>query len=158
MCVSTFQAAIPPVLTIAASTVASHLMARNNQWTASITLSKEDKLYKDAIATAAASNKTEIAEDLLRYFSDIGSRECYTALLFAAFDLIRPDVVEELSWRHGFHDVATPYRLQVDRLRSEQLASLAKKMEDLMSKTVAKEEEDAAPFSLAPQTLALTWG
>lgn len=34
----------------------------------SITLSKEDKLYKDAIETAATSGIVEVAEDLLSYF------------------------------------------------------------------------------------------
>ncbi|BGP23725.1 Clathrin heavy chain [Rhodotorula toruloides] len=138
--------------------LASHLYSKAGKWDRSISLSKEDKLFKDAITTAAVSNSTDVAEELLRYFSDIGSRECFVALLFASFDLIRPDVVEELSWRHGFHDVSTPYRLQVDRLRSEQLASLAKKLEEMSARQGQKEEEDAAPFSLAPQTLALTWG
>lgn len=63
----------------------------------SISLSKQDKLFKDAIETAATSGSSEVAEELLTYFvyvcrspcrwrmltrslhSDIGSRECYTA-------------------------------------------------------------------------------
>lgn len=136
------------------------MYTKNSKWDRSISLSKEDKLFKDAISTAAISNSTEVAEELLRYFSDIGSRECFVALLFAAFDLIRADVAEELSWRHGFHDVYMPYRLQVERLRNDSLAALAKKMEDLSTRTVQKEEqENSAPIlGLGQNTLAIGWG
>ncbi|KAK4334207.1 hypothetical protein RTBOTA2_002945 [Rhodotorula toruloides] len=137
--------------------LASHLYGKAAKWDRSISLAKEDKLFKDAITTAAVSNSTDVAEELLRYFSDIGSRECFVALLFAAFDLIRPDVAEELSWRHSFHDTYMPYRLQVERSRADQIASLAKKLEELSSKTVAKEEEENSQpmLGLMPQTLAL---
>ena len=37
-------------------------------------------------------------------FVDIGSRECYVGMLYACNDLIRPDVVLEISWRHGLND------------------------------------------------------
>ena len=40
----------------------------------SITLSKEDKLYKDAIETAATSGIVEVAEDLLSYFVYVHQR------------------------------------------------------------------------------------
>lgn len=140
--------------------LAAHLYTKNSKWDRSIALSKEDKLFKDAITTAAVSNSTEVAEELLRYFSDIGSRECFVALLFAAFDLIRADVAEELSWRHSFHDVYMPYRLQVERLRNDSLAALTKKLEDLSSRTVQKEEEEnSAPIlGLGQNTLAIGWG
>jgi len=36
--------------------------------------SKQDKLYKDAMITAAVSASTEVAEELLSYFVDIGTR------------------------------------------------------------------------------------
>ncbi|POY74006.1 hypothetical protein BMF94_2817 [Rhodotorula taiwanensis] len=140
--------------------LAAHLYTKNSKWDRSIALSKEDKLFKDAITTAAVSNSTEVAEELLRYFSDIGSRECFVALLFAAFDLIRADVAEELSWRHSFHDVYMPYRLQVERSRNDSLAALTKKLEDLSSRTVQKEEqENSAPIlGLGQNTLAIGWG
>ena len=37
-------------------------------------------------------------------FVDIGSRECYVGMLYACYDLLRPDFVLELSWRNGLHD------------------------------------------------------
>jgi clathrin heavy chain len=70
--------------------VAAHLYKKNGRWEGtlviihiplskfgrliccfmieSISLSKRDKIYKDAIETAATSASTPIAEDLLTYF------------------------------------------------------------------------------------------
>ncbi|GAA6001306.1 clathrin heavy chain [Rhodotorula paludigena] len=137
--------------------LAAHLYSKNSKWERSIALSKEDKLFKDAITTAATSGKTDVAEDLLRYFAEIGSRETFVATLFAAFDLVRPDVAEELSWRHAFSDVYMPYKLQVDRLRTEQMAGLEKRIQELSTRTIAKEEQEAeAPIlGLMPQQPAI---
>ena len=65
--------------------------------------------------TAAASASTEIAEELLSYFVDIGNKECFAALLYICFDLLRSDIVEELSWQHALNDFYMPYRIQVQR-------------------------------------------
>lgn len=56
--------------------IASNIYRKNKRWEKSIALSKEDKLFKDAIETAAISQKPEVVEELLRYVS------CQ-ALLFA---------------------------------------------------------------------------
>jgi clathrin heavy chain len=48
--------------------VAAHLYKKNSKWEQSISLSKQDKLFKDAIETAASSGSSEVAEDLLTYF------------------------------------------------------------------------------------------
>lgn len=95
--------------------LAAHLYKKNNKWDESIALSKQDKLYKDAIQTAATSNAIEVAEDLLSYFVDIGNKECFAAILYACFDLLRSDVVEELSWQHGLNDFYMPYKIQNQR-------------------------------------------
>lgn len=65
--------------------------------------------------TASVSNLTEVAEELLSYFVDIGNKECFAAMLYICFDLLRSDVVEELSWQHGLNDFYMPYRIQVQR-------------------------------------------
>jgi len=65
--------------------------------------------------TAAVSASTEVAEELLSYFVDIGNKECFAALLYICFDLLHSDLVEELSWRHGLNDFYMPYRIQVQR-------------------------------------------
>lgn len=95
--------------------LAAHLYKKNSKWDDSITLSKQDKLFKDAVVTAAASNSVEVAEDLLTYFVDIGNKECFAAVLYICFDLLRSDVVEELSWRNGLNDFYMPYKIQNQR-------------------------------------------
>lgn len=74
-------------------------------------LSKEDKLLKDAIITAAASNFTDVVKDLLTYFVIISNRESFAATVYACFESIRPDVVVILSRQHGLNDPYMPYRI-----------------------------------------------
>ena len=62
--------------------------------------------------TAAFSASTEVAEELLSYFVDIGNKECFAAMLYMSFDLLSPDLVEELSWQHGLNDFFMPYKIQ----------------------------------------------
>lgn len=49
--------------------IAASIYRKNKRWEKSIALSKQDKLFKDAIETAAMSAKSDIVEDLLRYVS-----------------------------------------------------------------------------------------
>jgi len=58
--------------------------------------------------TAAVSGFTDVAEDVLSHFVDIGDKECFAALLYDCFDLLCPDVVEELSWQHGHNNFYMP--------------------------------------------------
>ncbi|GAA5893039.1 clathrin heavy chain [Sporobolomyces salmoneus] len=139
--------------------LAAHLYKKNSKWDLSISLSKQDKLFKDAIETAATSGSSEVAEELLNYFVDIGSRECYTATLFVCYDLIRPDVAQYLSWKAGLNDFTMPYLLSVERLRTEQMASLAKQLKELSTRTVQKEEQEAAqPILMGSSQLMLGYG
>ena len=49
--------------------IAASIYRKNKRWEKSIALSKQDKLFKDAIETAAMSQKSDVVEDLLRYVS-----------------------------------------------------------------------------------------
>lgn len=89
--------------------IASYLYKKNKRYLQSVTLSKQDKMYKDAIMTAAESGDVEIVEDLLRFFVADTDRACFAATLYTCYDLIRPDVVLELSWRYGYTDFAMPF-------------------------------------------------
>ena len=141
--------------------LAAHLYKKNNKWDDSIALSKQDKLFKDAIVTASASNSVEVAEDLLTYFVDIGNKECFAAVLYVCFDLLRSDIVEELSWRHGLNDFYMPYKIQNQRTLVEkvslhvrvynkalrvlpfQIAQLEKEVKERSKKEVQKEQQEA---------------
>lgn len=75
--------------------------------------------------TAAASNATEVAEELLSYFVDIGNKECFAAMLYICYDLLHSDVVMELAWQHGLNDFYMPYKIQVERTRVEKVRGFA---------------------------------
>ena len=47
--------------------------------------------------TAAQSGEAEIAEELLHFFVDNNERECFAALLYTCYELIKPDVALEVS-------------------------------------------------------------
>lgn len=62
---------------------------------------------------AAESRNCATAEDLIHWFLEIGNNECFAACLFMCYDLLSPDVVLELAWRHNLIDFAMPYMVQV---------------------------------------------
>ena len=64
---------------------------------------------------AADSHNTDIAEELLAWFLDENNHECFAATLFQCYDLLRPDVILELAWKHKIMDFAMPYMIQVMR-------------------------------------------
>ena len=121
----------------------SFRLQKNGRWEESISLSKQDKLYKDAMITASVSGSTEIAEELLSYFVDIGNKECFAALLYICFDLLRSDVVEELSWQHGLNDFYMPYKIQHQRTLVDKLAALEKEVRERSKKEKQKEDQEA---------------
>ncbi|KAG8880927.1 hypothetical protein FRB97_000320 [Tulasnella sp. 331] len=123
--------------------LAAHLYKKHGKWDESIALSKQDKLFKDAIVTASVSAATETAEDLLSYFVDIGNRECFAAMLYACYDLLRPDVVMELSWQHGLNDFYMPYKIQSQRTLVDKLKKLEADVKEHSKKVTVKEEAEA---------------
>ncbi|OCH91028.1 clathrin heavy chain [Obba rivulosa] len=139
--------------------LAAHLYKKNARWEESIALSKQDKLYKDAMVTAATSNSTEVAEDLLSYFVDIGNKECFAAMLYICYDLLHPDVIEELSWQHGLNDFYMPYKIQTSRTMIEKMAALEKEVKMLSTKDSQKEKQEAeAPIINPMNRPMLTFG
>jgi len=57
----------------------------------------------------------QVAEELLAYFLDKKAFDCFAACLFQCYDLLHPDVILELAWRHNIMDFAMPYLIQVMR-------------------------------------------
>jgi len=95
--------------------IAAYLFKGNNRWKQSVELCKKDKLYKDAMEYAAESRQPEIAEELIAYFLDNQLFECFAAALYQCYDLLHPDVILELAWKHKIMDFAMPYMVQVLR-------------------------------------------
>lgn len=68
----------------------------NSMWEESLGLSKADRLWRDALETAAASKDISVAEELAGYFVSIGNKDAFAAVLYVCYELIRPDFVEEM--------------------------------------------------------------
>ncbi|EJD07554.1 clathrin heavy chain [Fomitiporia mediterranea MF3/22] len=130
--------------------LAAHLYKKNGKWEESISLSKQDKLFKDAMQTAAYSGDKEVTEELLSYFVDIGNRECFAAMLYMCFDLLNSDFVEELSWQHGLNDFFMPYKIQSQRTLVTKIAALEKQVQELALKNTKKEQAEEEATIIAP--------
>ncbi|PCH02497.1 Clathrin, heavy chain [Penicillium occitanis (nom. inval.)] len=127
--------------------IAANIYRKNKRWEKSIALSKQDKLFKDAIETSAMSGKSEVVEELLRYFVDIGSRECYVGMLYACYDIIRPDVILEISWRHGLNDFTMPYLINMMAQQTITIEQLKKDNEERKAKeTTHQKDEETGPI------------
>merc|ERR1712032_786186 len=100
--------------------------------------------------TAALSSDSNLAEELLRFFVENIKKEtcpksCFAACLFTCFDLIRPDVVLELSWRYGLIEYCMPFMVQTFRTFNDKLDTLYQKIE-LQEQKIQddqKKEQDA---------------
>ncbi|XP_008416354.1 clathrin heavy chain 1 isoform X2 [Poecilia reticulata] len=122
--------------------IAAYLYKRNNRWRQSVELCKKDKLYKDAMLFAAESKDAELAETLLQWFLEEDRKECFAACLFASYDLLHPDVVLELAWRHNIMDFAMPYFIQVMREYLTKVDEFAAKVDKLEEAESQRKTED----------------
>ncbi len=79
-------------------------------------------------------------------------------MLYACNELIRPDVVLEMSWRHGLHDFTMPYMINLLCQSTKELATLKADNEARKAKEKEKETvEDSTPI-LGGNRLMITAG
>jgi len=121
--------------------IAAYLYKKNARWAQSVELSKQDKLYKDAIQTAADSKKQDVAEGLLEFFVAQGLKECFAACLYTCYDNIRPDVALELAWKNKIIDYAFPFLIQVVREYTSKVDVMHKEFEKRQKDEQKKSEE-----------------
>ncbi|ODV95313.1 hypothetical protein PACTADRAFT_50053 [Pachysolen tannophilus NRRL Y-2460] len=136
--------------------IAAVLYRKNKKWSKALSILKIDKLWKDVIETAEISGKSDIAEDLLTYFVETGNTECFIAMLYKCYNLIRYDVVLELSWLHKLDDYIKPYQISITRENQEKLTKV---YSDLIEREEAKkksEQEQEQP--ILGQRLMITNG
>ena len=80
-------------------------------------------------------------------FVDIGSRECYVGMLYACYDLIRLDVVMEISWRHGLTDFTMPFMINFMSRQAATIETLKKDNEERKAREQTQQkEEDNTPI------------
>uniref|UniRef100_V5GGT5 Clathrin heavy chain n=2 Tax=Anoplophora glabripennis TaxID=217634 RepID=V5GGT5_ANOGL len=135
--------------------IAAYLYKGNNRWKQSVELCKKDRLFRDAMEYTAESRNQELAEELLAWFLEREAFDCFAACLYQCYDLLRPDVILELSWRHNIMDFAMPYLIQVTR----ELTTKVEKLEqsDAQRQSEAAEETNK-PMMIPEPQLMLTAG
>merc|ERR1712066_818002 len=122
--------------------IAAYLYKGNNRWKQSVELCKKDNLF-------------EVAEELLAYFLDKKAFDCFAACLFQCYDLLHPDVILELAWRHKIMDFAMPYLIQVMR---EYTSKVDKLEESEAARVEEKKEEEYKPVVLETQPQLMLTG
>ncbi|XP_050353287.1 clathrin heavy chain isoform X2 [Nymphalis io] len=131
------------------------LLTGNNRWKQSVELCKKDALYADAMEYASESRQPEVAEELLDWFLERNNFECFSACLYQCYDLLKPDVVIELAWRHNIMDFAMPYLIQTVR----ELTTKVEKLEEADAKrSTESAEQEAKPAMIMEPQLMLTAG
>ncbi|CAD6503888.1 BgTH12-05632 [Blumeria graminis f. sp. triticale] len=138
--------------------ISASIYRKNKRWEKSISLSKQDKLFKDAIETAAMSGKADVVEELLRYFVDIGSRECYVGMLYACYDLIPIHLVMEISWRHGLTDFTMPFMINYLAQQNSTIEMLEKDNAERKSRESSQEKQENSTPILGGNRLMITAG
>ncbi|CAH0595118.1 unnamed protein product [Chrysodeixis includens] len=135
--------------------IAAYLYKGNNRWKQSVELCKKDALYADAMEYAAESRQPDVAEELLNWFLQRDNYECFSACLYQCYDLLKPDVVIELAWRHNIMDFAMPFLIQTVR----ELTTKVEKLEEADAKrSTESAEHEAKPAMLMEPQLMLTAG
>merc|ERR1719238_1894394 len=119
--------------------IGAMLYKRSKKWTQSVALSKQDKVWDEAIDTAAESSDSALAEDLLAFFVGEKLSACYSACLYTCYPLLRADVVLELAWRNNLQDFAMPFLIQTMREMHLKLDGLVQK--ELKKEQAAAEEK-----------------
>jgi clathrin heavy chain len=100
--------------------------------------------------TTATSQDAQLAEELLRFFVEIDSKECFAACLYHCYTLIKPDVVLELAWRFNLMNLAMPFMIQTMR-------TLSTKIEELeQTKTIVEEKVLKQPSAAEAAMMAAT--
>ncbi|XP_050305329.1 clathrin heavy chain [Anthonomus grandis grandis] len=136
--------------------IAAYLYKGNNRWKQSVELCKKDRLFRDAMEYTAESRNQELAEELLAWFLERKAYDCFSACLYQCYDLLRPDVIMELAWRHGIMDFAMPYLIQVTRELTTKVDRLEKS--DAERQTEAAEQDAKQPMMMPEPQLMLTAG
>jgi clathrin heavy chain len=121
--------------------VAAQLFKLAKKWERSMEISKKDNLWGDAMETVAASKDSALAETLLNYFVEKGEKECFAACLYTCYELIRPDIVLELAWRHDLMNFAMPFMVQCFKEFDTELKLVKGKLQ--AQEDAVREEEEA---------------
>lgn len=130
--------------------IAATVYAQNKRFAEAVELSKKDELWADAMTHAAHSGDRDIAEDLLRFFIEKDLKPCFVACLYTCYDLLRPDVVMELGWRHGLTELMMPFMIQTVRETTARIETLEKKEAERTKREEDASKKDNGPSAFDP--------
>jgi len=123
--------------------VSIKLFYRSGKYEHAIALSKREKLWKSAIDAASASEDPELIEELALYFLDNTLFECFTALLYTAYQSFPVDVAAELAWSRGKLPFFMPFMIQAVHEVGHRLMKLQQeRVEDREREQRAKQQEE----------------
>jgi len=140
--------------------IAATLYQMNGRAAQSIALSKQDRLWKDAMSTAAASGDATVVEDLLRFFVNDPSipQSVFGACLYTCYNQIAPDLALELAWRNGLQEFVMPFMIQSFKDLTDKVVGLQTRMdkkdqESAAADAKAKEAEQQQMSAVAPMLM-----
>ncbi|CCH62980.1 hypothetical protein TBLA_0I03250 [Henningerozyma blattae CBS 6284] len=108
--------------------IAASLYAKSKKWDKSLDILIKQKLWKDAIDTAASSQNSEVIEKLLNFFVDSDYKEGFIALLYAAYNIVTFDNVLELSFMNSLDVYVRPYEISVRKEQYDSIKSIKEKI------------------------------
>ncbi|OLY81644.1 Clathrin heavy chain 1 [Smittium mucronatum] len=128
--------------------IAVFLYNKMGMFNESLALSKKDRLYSDAIATANLSKDQTFVHDLLKYFVTLDSIEssnneddvgdcCFIACITVNNSIINPSYVMELAYKHGKSNIVMPYFINYTNNLHNQMNYLSNEvaqLKDLVTK------------------------
>jgi hypothetical protein len=77
-------------------------------------------------------------------------------MLYACYDLIRPDVILEMSWRNGLHDFTMPYMINLLSRQTAAIELLTKDNEERTARASCSRRAPLRPRHRPALTARLT--
>ena len=110
--------------------IALMLHRRNKRFTHAIGVAKTNKLWQDAIDTAAESGDPLVVESLLNFFIEEKLEECFAAALYTCYEFVPPHVALEKAWKSKYMDCAMPFFIQTAQHFASRLDRLERSVEE----------------------------
>lgn len=79
-------------------------------------------------------------------------------MLYACYDLLRPDLILELSWRNGLNDFTMPYMINMLSQQTKELSLLKADNEARKAKEKEQEKDESNAPILGTGRLMITAG
>lgn len=79
-------------------------------------------------------------------------------MLYACYDLVRPDLILEMSWRHGLQDFTMPFLINLLCEQTRTISALQRDNEERKAREASQNKDDDQTPILGGSRLMLTQG